>query len=265
VNCAEFKERVEAYALGALEPAEATACAAHLEAREHDGCIAALRRAQEAVALVGAALPPVKPEPATWAAIVARTGGATVMPARRRVSAVAWALAAAAALLLVWLLRDRAVLQRELRVQMDRAQSQGSQRAQCVADLERARGDAKMQREALALLAQPGAKVVTLAPSGGAATSANVILRAGDQHAFLVGRNLAPPVGRDYELWLIRGTRKIPAGLLRGDATGTLVTALDPALLREGLPDALAVTLESAGGHAQPEGPIVAVGAVGKI
>ena len=69
-------------------------------------------------------------------------------------------------------------------------------------------------------------------------------------------------MGRDYELWLIRGTRKIPAGLLRGDTTGTLITALDPALLREGLPDALAVTLESAGGHEQPQGPIVAVGKI---
>jgi hypothetical protein len=262
MTCAEFKELVEAFALGALEPAEAAACEAHLDEREHDGCLTALRRAHEAVALLGAALPPVTPAPATWAAIAARTGGATVGRAPRRFATVAWAFAAAAALLLVWLLRDRALLQGELRAAADRAQSQSSQRAQCVADLERARADARMQREALALLSQPGAKLVTLAPTGGAAASANVIMRAGDERAFLVGRNLAAPVGRDYELWLIRGARKIPAGLLRGDGQGALVTALDPALLREGLPDALAVTLESAGGHEQPEGPIVALGKI---
>jgi hypothetical protein len=193
---------------------------------------------------------------------VARTGGVTAAPARRRLAPVAWALAVAAALLLVWLLRDRAVLQSDLRVAVDRAQSQSSERAQCVADLERARGDAKLSREAMALLVQPGARVVALAPSVGAEVSASVVLRAGDPHAFLVGRNLAAPLGRDYELWLIRGARKIPAGLLRGDPRGTLVTALDPALLREGLPDALAVTLESAGGHDTPQGPIVAVGKI---
>jgi hypothetical protein len=262
VTCAEFKELVEAYALGALDPAEAAACEAHLAEREHDGCLTALRRAHEAVALLGAALPPVTPSPSTWAAIAARTGAATVGRAPRRLTSLAWAFAAASALLLVWLLRGRAEMQGELRAAIDRAQSQSAQRAQCVADLEHARADVRMQREALALLSQPGARLVTLAPSGGAAASANVILRAGDEHAYLVGRNLAAPVGHDYELWLIRGARKIPAGLLHGDASGGLITALDPALLREGLPDALAVTLETTGGHEQPQGPIVAVGKI---
>jgi hypothetical protein len=253
---------VEAYALGALDPAEAAACEAHLAEREHDGCLPALRRAHEAVALIGAALPPEMPSPSSWAAIAARTGAATVERGRRRLSSLAWAFAAAAVLLLVWLLRDRTQMQGELRAAVDRAQSQSAQRAQCVADLEHARADARTQREALALLSQPGARLVTLAPSGGAATSANVIVRAGDERAFLVGHNLAAPVGHDYELWLIRGPRKIPAGLLHGDAAGAIVTALDPALLREGLPDALAVTLETAGGHAQPQGPIVAIGKI---
>ena len=262
MTCAEFKELVEAYALGVLDPDERAAAEAHLAEREHDGCLAALARFTDAAGLLGAALPPVTPAPATWEAIVARTSTAAAPRRRRAALVVPWALVAAAAILVLWLMRDRALMQGELRAAGERVHAQSAERAQCVADLERWRTDARLQREALALLGQPGSKVVALAPAGGAATSANVIVRAGDSHAFLVGRNLAAPAGRDYELWLIRGARKIPAGLLRGDATGTLVTALDPALLREGLPDALAVTLESAGGHDAPEGPIVAVGKI---
>ena len=262
MTCAEFKEVVEAYALGMLDPAERAAADAHLAEREHDGCLEALRAANRAVSLLALALPPVAPAPSTWDSIVSRTAAATVPARASRFDVIPWLVAAAAVLLFMWALRDRATLQRELRAAADHAQTQASERAQCVADLERLRADARLQREALALLSQPGSKVVTLAAAGGAATSANVIMRAGDQRAYLVGHNLQAPAGRDYELWVIRGTRKIPAGLLRGDATGTLVTALDPTLMREGLPDALAVTLESTGGHDAPQGPIVAVGKI---
>jgi hypothetical protein len=265
VTCAEFKELVEAYALGALEPQERAACERHLLQAAHEGCLEALRRASGAAAALGEALPPVSPAPSTWPAIAARIDATATAAPRRRASALPWIVAAAALLLLAWTLRDRMQLHDEMRAAQDRVQSQSSERAQCVADLERLRTDARLQQEALALLGQPGTRVVALAPTAAttaARASANVIVRAGDARAFLVGHNLAAPSGRDYELWMIRGEKKIPAGLLRGDATGALVTALDPALLREGLPDAMAVTLESAGGHDQPQGPIVAVGKI---
>jgi anti-sigma-K factor RskA len=69
------------------------------------------------------------------------------------------------------------------------------------------------------------------------------------------------PQGKDYELWVIRGDRKLPAGLLRTQPTGAILARIDAALLSEGPPDALAVTVESAGGAPQPLGPIVLAGA----
>jgi anti-sigma-K factor RskA len=129
-----------------------------------------------------------------------------------------------------------------------------------VAERDAYRRDAELRKEALVLLERPGAKLVQLAQQGGATATASVIWHP--DKAFVLGRGLAAPSGRDYQLWVIRGARKIPAGLLRGDAGGALVTAIDPALLAGGAPDAFAVTLEVAGGKPQPEGPVVLVGKI---
>jgi len=40
------------------------------------------------------------------------------------------------------------------------------------------------------------------------------------ERAYLLGRNLSAPSGKDYELWMIRGDKKIPAGLLHAEAGG---------------------------------------------
>jgi anti-sigma-K factor RskA len=72
VTCAEFKENVAALALGALEPDEQAACEAHLaETERHEGCLAELRRATEAAALLAASAAPIKPGEHVWNAIAA--------------------------------------------------------------------------------------------------------------------------------------------------------------------------------------------------
>jgi hypothetical protein len=48
---------------------------------------------------------------------------------------------------------------------------------------------------------------------------------------------------------VIRGDRKLPAGLLRTQPTGAILARIDAALVSDGPPDALAVTVESAGAH----------------
>ena len=78
--------------------------------------------------------------------------------------------------------------------------------------------------------------------------------------AILLSSALQPQEGKDYELWLIRGDKKIPAGLLEVAGGQPTIAQIDPALLREGRPDALAVTIEPAGGMPQPTGPIVLLG-----
>jgi hypothetical protein len=269
MTCGEFKEQVAALALGMLDTGERAACERHLgEVATHEGCLAALRQANETAALLALSLPPVAPAAATWTAIEAATRAATALRPRRRLLDVApWLVAAAAALLCAWALRERAVgrdaaavARAEAQAAAGRAGDEARARAQCVAERDAYRRDAELRKEALALLQQPGARLVPLAQQAGTSASASVIWHPGK--AFVLGRGLQAPSGRDYELWVIRGDRKIPAGLLRGDATGALVTAIDPALLAGGAPDAIAVTLEAAGGRPQPEGPIVLVGKI---
>lgn len=268
MTCAEFKERVGAYALGILEGDERAACDAHVAAHlAHEGCLEALAVARETTSLLPLALTPVAPSPSTWREIERRIGGAVspmaaAAPRRRRgwPLALGWAVAAAAALLLWLAVRDRATLQAERDGERQKTALTNAQQTQCAGELERLRAEAKLQREAMALLQKPGARLVALAPQGGARFSANMIMHPGQARAIVLGSGLVAQPGHDYELWLIRGERKIAAGLLHGDAAGAVVAAVDPALLQEGAPDAVAVTLEPAGGGPAPRGPAVLVG-----
>lgn len=266
MTCAEFKEQVAAFALGILDADERAACERHLAEREHQGCLSALAEANDAVAVLGLALPAVTPSPATWSAIESRTrtvAAVTPIARRSRFAAVApWLLAAALLLALLVSLRQRQQVGRELQAAIERSNDALAQRAQCAAQLEAMLHDAEQRREAVALLQLPGTKLVTLAQQGGEQGALNVIWHSGVKRGFVLGRGLAAPSGKDYELWVIRGARKIPAGILHGDATGALVSAIDPKLLQDGAPDAIAVTLEATGGRPQPEGPIVLVGKI---
>ena len=90
------------------------------------------------------------------------------------------------------------------------------------------------------------------------------MLNLDQRMAIVLVSALEPQVGKDYELWLIRGDAKIAAGLLRPGAGGRTIAQVDSKLLVPGQPDAIAVTLEPAGGGEQPTGPIVLVGTVSK-
>jgi anti-sigma-K factor RskA len=254
VTCDEFKQQVAAYALGALDAVEKQACEQHLTEAKHEGCVEALRAAAQSAALLAEALTPAAPAPSTWAAIEGRLRATAP---RRGPPLVAWMLAAAAVLLILWLGFDRVHLQDQLAANDAHGKQQLSE---CVAQLERMKSDAQMRRDALALLAISGTRLIALTQKG--AEQANVIYHVGQKRAYVLGQNLAAPTGKDYELWMIRGERKIAAGVLRADSSGALIAAVDPALLADGPPDAVAVTLEAAGGKPQPEGPIVLVGKI---
>ena len=267
MTCAEFKEQVAAFALGILDADERAACERHLAEREHQGCLTALAEANDAVAVLGLALPAIAPSAATWSAIEARTrtvaASVTPLPRRSRWAVAApWLLAAALLLALLASVRQKQLVGREVQAALDRSNDALTQRNQCAAELAGLRHDAEQRRDAMALLQLSGTKLVTLAQQGNEQAALNVIWHAGVKRGFVLGRNMTAPSGKDYELWVIRGTRKIPAGILRGDPTGALVSAIDPTLLQEGAPDAIAVTLEATGGRPQPEGPIVLVGKI---
>lgn len=324
MTCAEFKENVAAFVLGALEPDEHAACEAHLaETRRHEGCHEEVRRATEAAGLLAASLPPVEPRDRVWDAIAAeiglgdeeseaapapvRSGGVTsVRPASRGPSAprhrepaaprrggrwregIAWTLAAAGIAAAVFLGAQRRILDERLgRAQQDLAASRGElagslarlesvegelgermravalEREACVRDLASMRISLSEKEAALELLGSPGTQLVQLAAQGDVPYRASALVNSPREEGLVLASALEPQAGKDYQLWLIRGDRKISAGLLPTDDAGLPTLArISRDLLEGGAPDAFAITVEPAGGMPQPTGPIVLVGKV---
>ena len=234
-----------------------------------------MKLANDAAALIGAALPPVEPRPAVWSGIEAeiamrRSATPRRAPWARRASLAVAGFAAAAAVASLVLseqrLRAEIVELRAAFDKVDRAakRSQGAA-ASCQNDLENARADLGAQREALAMLQLPTTAVIAMAPQAGAEKMrASALYDPKQGHAVVVLSGLMPHTGKDYELWVIRGKDKIAAGMLHGDRNGALIARVDPSALAGGAPDAFAVTLEPAGGGTSPRGPIMLVGALSK-
>ncbi|HEX4420247.1 MAG TPA: anti-sigma factor [Kofleriaceae bacterium] len=277
MTCAEFQELVMQYALGSLDDDERAACEAHQRQAAHQGCLEALRRASAAVAMIPGALEPVAPAPATWGAIESAIEGAIegavegggaaagaiagaghapparARRARRWIAQAGWAVAAAAVLVVIGLLRDR----RQLAASAADDQTRG---AQCMAELTQDRGDARLQRDAIAMLQRPGTRIVALAPQGGT-PPANLIYRADDTRVFVVGDGLRAPQGKVLQLWAIRGEQQIPQGLLTADSSGAVHTG-EITAIREGNLDAFGVTMEPTGGGSGAHGPVVLYGKI---
>jgi len=253
VTHAEFLDQVDAYALGALEPDEARALAAHLrDEGPHPECDAALARAQGVVTTLVSDLTPIEPPPRVWKAIER-----TIAPrASPRVSAWGWGLAAAAALLLV----VGGVAVRDVQRNAEQARFLA---AQCARELADARVDLLRKEDALKLLVEPGTQLVSLRPSPGAQGSGVVLYHPRGRALFLSQRLPAEPT-RDYELWLIRDGRPVAAGLLPQPPEGQVLVDVRPEVLAGGRPSAFAVSLERKGGEqTAPRGAIVLQGALG--
>jgi anti-sigma-K factor RskA len=290
VSCAAFKDSVAAYALGALEADERRACDAHLaEPIAHDGCREALADALESAAALGAALPPMPPGDGVWRAIEREIGAAPAAPAgaatsralppasppasrpasapRRgaRRELVAWTLAVAASVLAFVLGMEYRASERRLAT-LDRelasASSAERDRQICLRQLATARVSLREKEAALALLVDPGTQLVQLAAQGDEPYHASALLNPARTSAMILARDLAPQQGKDYQLWLIRGDEKIPAGILRASPEGATLARIGEDVLRGGRPDAFAVTVEPQGGMPQPTGPIVLLGKV---
>jgi anti-sigma-K factor RskA len=236
MNCADFKAVAASFALGACNDEERVAAEAHLREASHDGCMEALREASEGAALLAKIDPPLRPDPVLWERLAAEAFGeaAPELP-QKRAPVPLWAYGgwiAAAAVLVVFALLLAA----------ERRQ---------IAEGERL----------LAAVGHPAAEIVALVPQTEVAARAavNAVLNRQTKTALLTARGLRTPPGKDYELWVIRGEQKIPAGILR-TRDGSLLMEIDAALLREKI-DALAITLEPRGGGAVPTGPVLWLGA----
>ncbi len=178
---------------------------------------------------------------------------------------LAWTLAVAAGVLAFVLgmeyrmsERRRAALDTELAA----AASAERDKQICLRELATARVSLREREAALALINDPGSRLVQLAAQGDGPYHASAVLNPERQSGMILARELAPQEGKDYQLWLIRGGAHVPAGILRPDAEGRTLARLSDQVLRDGMPDALAVTVEPQGGMPQPTGPVILRGEV---
>lgn len=219
-----------------------------------------------------------------------RSGGVTRIEDARGIRAregVAWTMAVAAvvaglALLAVWRADQSRLQDLEKRVAaaesaMRSEQTQfasirddlevkirnadGSWKA-CLDDLQNANLQVEEYDRALRLMGAPKTLLIQLAAQGDVPYRASALMNGDEGEAILLSSRLTPQEGKDYQLWLIRGDQKISAGLLDAEAEAALAD-IDPELLEDGPPDAIAVTVEPTGGMPQPTGPIVLLGKVG--
>jgi hypothetical protein len=268
MDCAEFKEQVALFALGALDDATRAACHQHLQQAAHDGCVEALNDAMVATDSLSEAVQPPAPLH-VWSAIDARLGASD--PWRRR-----FAFAAAAAVLFAVVAGSAGALLRNERAQVtgllaDKAASErtlatkAQQLETCARAVDDANAAAAMQRDAVALLQLPGTTLFPLKSEKGERATANVIIHTGLKRAYVVANGLKAAPQGDYEMWVAKGKRVVAAGLMKVGADGNAVLRVDyAALLGDiGAPDAMMVTLEPAGGSETVRGPTIMFGVAG--
>ncbi len=274
----DFLDQVDAYALGALEPAEARTLEQHLAGEgPHPLCEAALARARETVATLAADLKPVSPPPRVWEGIAReiargeepapRPSGppSTPEPAREAVKALRpippWTYSIAAAAVVILVLGGINVREAHRSTEMARAAA-----AECKKDLAEARIDVLRKDDALQLLQEPGTQIVSLKPSppgpAPGAPGTGIVLFNPRGRALFVGKSFQAQATRDYELWLIRD-KPVAAGQLTPGPDGRVFAEVRPDILTGGRPAAFAVSVEPKGAERDaPKGPIILTGAV---
>jgi hypothetical protein len=156
----------------------------------------------------------------------------------------AWLALAAAVVALVW-------MQTQFKRASERADQALAELRAFTAAQAQGEAEASVRRQLMAMLEQPGARAIHLDPMPGETMRAVAVYDPTQKKALVVATSLGAPSGKDYELWVLRGSAAPqPAGMFRS-AGGLVVAEVDPTLLGE-TPDAFAVSLEPAGGSPTP-------------
>jgi hypothetical protein len=256
MNCAEATELAGLYVLDALEPAEralvdahlATCTQAHAEFSEVGGVVPALATLAEPVAAPDSLKDKVLADYRAGAGAGARQPASVLLapvpiPALRpsRPSWLGWAAAAAAVLLLAVTAGWAFTVQSHADAQAQRAQQLA---------------------QAINLMAQPDSKVALLSGTGSSIGAASVhgfaaLSPSGSGYLVMVGLSSAP-AGQTIQAWTISNGSATSAGLMSVDADGYALITLPGAATA----DAIALTIEPAGGSDQPTSDPFAVGEV---
>jgi anti-sigma-K factor RskA len=224
-------------------------------------CEALLPELRRAASGLAAAAPARTPPPSLKERILASLPPAAPLArdapsraAERSPAFVAWAFAAAAAILFVIVALDDARLRR----QREELRAENSELA---ARVEADRSELARRDLRARVMESDDVRVLFLGgqgPQPGA--RAKVFWSENAKRGILVAGNLEPlPPDRQYQLWVFQDGKPVDAGVFDPDPSGRAIfESKDLAAIRTA--ENFAVTIEPRGGVPQPTGPIVLVG-----
>lgn len=250
-----FEELAALQALDLLEADEARA----FEAHRAEGCarceelLANLRSASSGLA---ATAPRVEPRAGLRAEILTSLDRRVTRAAAPRSSSagVAWLLAAAASLVLLWVGLDDARLRRERQDLSSRAALLASRLAGTEREL--ARKELRVK-----VLESEDVRILFLSGQGPQPDArAKVFWSEKAKRGILLAGNLQSlPSDKQYELWVFDRGKPVAAGVFDVDAEGRALLE-SPELSAIAAAQNFAVTVEPRGGLPAPSGPVVLVG-----
>jgi len=261
-NGDQFRELIEAYALGALDPQQRAFIEAHLATGCAD-CTKALDEARWVVSQLAYLAPEVQPSEMLRGRLLqtVRAEAHAARPARPASAIPFWMWGAVAAVLLFTIYSSWETVQLNRTIQETNAKAQ----AEIAKRQELQEQFAIAQREAV-ILTDPRSIKIPLGTDKKQMPKMEAVWHA-KLGIVVSGLNVPAPSGtRTLQLWLIpktTGSKPIPSLTLRPDARGRFV------LLVANPPDAiestkaLAITEEPAGGSAQPTTKPIWLGAIG--
>jgi len=253
-----YEELAALQALGALEGEDARVFEAHLS----DGCtrceqiLADLRVASAALA---ASARPVAPRPALRGEILASLEKRSPRAPRPRgnlssSAGLAWVLAAAASLVLVFIGLDDARLRRE-------RDNFGARNTELASRLTSAQRELARKDLRVRVLESEDIRILSLAGKDPQPEArAKVFWSEKAKRGILLAGNLERlPAGKQYELWVFDQGKPVPAGVFDVDEQGRALLE-SPDLSAIAAAQNFAVTVEPRGGVPAPTGPIVLIG-----
>ena len=254
-----YAELAAGYVLGALDGEDLAGFEAHL-AEGCRECAAALREAEETLALIAREAPPTVPPASVKQSLLARATAQEALrppPARvygRRPRWFPWVAGAVAASLAAFF--SAGFVASRYEAEIGRVSRETSELRERVRQQEASlRAELASANRVMQLLQDPQTRVVALRGTGPAPEAAGRLLWNAVAGGHLNVTSLATlPAGKTYELWAISGGTPRPAGLFSVDAQGAGTLRVEPAA--QGV-DVFAVTIEPAGGVSAPTGPIV--------
>ena len=241
MNCDELQPDYLPYAFGTLTDPELTELRAHLD-RGCANCTAGVRDAGSIAFTLGATVDGPEPPRRLRSRILAAAGEST---SEERVPsrpwwASPWISAGAAALLTLaiaagWYGSRARISQEEV--------------ARLRSELDGTRAQTAAMREAFALIEAPETRAVTFGDGKRPAPPRGRVF-VHPSGVLLIASNLAaPPAGKTFEMWVIRGGKPAPAGLFDADAQGNAIHLFRTAAAPN---DVVAVTIEPSGGVSAP-------------